>query len=148
MKTIILTLVLFLSTTVFSQTVSVADTTKSVLLVSQFQKHERGLLSLFKQRNDVGVIINVNDSDVFIFVNGYCKYYGKIEKFDFDSTGHMHVHFNIVHKKGVGEVNLTGKLCYTVNDESFTMTIDGKSMTHTKIKYKLRKEKFFNVDFN
>lgn len=148
MKTIILTLVLFLSTTVFSQTVSVADTTKSVLLVSQFQKYERGLLSLFKQRNDVGVIINVNDNDVFIFVNGYCKYYGKIEKFEFDSTGHMHTHFNIIHKQGVGDVNLIGKLCYTVNDVSFTTTIDGKTMTHTKIKYELHKEKFFNVDFN
>jgi hypothetical protein len=143
MKTIILTLVFLFSTTVFSQIVSISDTTKSILLVSQFQKYERGVKSLFKQRNDVGVIINVNDSDVFIFFNGYYKYYGKIEQFDFDSTNHMHVQFNIVHKKGVGEVNVTSKLCYTVDDESFSTTIGGESMTHTKIKYKFRKEKFF-----
>ena len=147
MKTIILTFTLLLSSIVFSQSIPNKDTIKSIFLLSQYQSSEKVFFSLFKRCHDVGIIINIDDKDVFIFDNGHEEYFGKITQFNFDSDGHIHVYFTITHKRGVGKVSIDSKICFTYGDDFFTMVIDNKSRKHTKIKYKFHKEKFFNVDF-
>ena len=68
----------------------------------------------------------------------------KIKQFNLDSTGHIHIYFDVCFKKGKGAVdNIDGKLCYTVGSDLLTLVIDGKVKNHTKIKYEFNKEKYF-----
>lgn len=144
----ILFVIFFFSCHAFSQKAPSKDSIASILFVSQYQCIDLPVIDLIKGCRDIGAIVNIEDADIFFFYDGYCKYYGKINKFEFDSTGRMKLDFTITHKRKVGETLINGELSYTYGDQFFHTLIGNKARKHTKIKYEFHKEQFFNIKFD
>ena len=145
MKKLTLTLVLLILSIVgYGQNIPNMDTIGGILLVSQHQSLDKPVLSLFKRSQETGIVINLNEKDIFVFVEGEFSYSAKIKEFNMDSTGHIHINFDVCFKRGMGTVeNINSKLCYTVGDDSLTLVIGNKVRRHTKIKYEFSKIKYF-----
>jgi hypothetical protein len=139
----ILFVIFFFSCHAFSQKAPSKDSIVSILFVSQYQCIDLPVIDLIKGCRDVGLIVNIEDADVFIVVNGYFKYTGKIVRFEYDSIGHLNIEFNIYHKRNVGKVNMAGELFYTYGEDFFIMRIKNKKRKYTKIKCEFHKEQFF-----
>jgi hypothetical protein len=148
MKSCIFVLFLLFNFKAHSQELIPKDSFVSVLFYSAYQCIDLPLIQHLKGCRDIGVIINIEDADIFFFYDGYCKYYGKINEFEFDSTGRMNLDFTITHKRKVGETLINGELSYTYGDLFFHTLIGKKARKHTKIKYEFHKEQFFNIKFN
>lgn len=148
MKTVLLSIVLLVTNVLFAQTIPNMDTTKSILLVSHKNCIDKPILNVFKKRQDIILFINVNDKEVYGFVNANYDLYGKITEFNLDSTGHMHVFVDMNDRTNGKTKNKQVKICYSFGNDFFTMVSENKVITHTDIKCEAHKEKIFNVDFN
>jgi hypothetical protein len=144
MKTLFLGLSLLLSGLLFGQTPNL-DTTKSVLLVSHTQSFNAHPFGLSK---DIILFVNIKDKEIYGFVSAEYNLYGEIVDFTLDSAGHMNIIVNMSDRTKGKDIEYQTKICHTVGDDFFTMTNDGKTVKHTKIKCEFSKEKIFNVDFN
>ena len=148
MKTLIFVLSLLIVNIGVSQNIPNMDTIKSVLLVSHKHSLDKPILKLFKKRQDIALFINVKDKEVYGFVDGDYNLFGKITKFNLDSTGHVHIFVNMNDRTKGKTVTNEIKICYTIGDGFFTILNGSKIINHTKIECEFHKEKLINVDFN
>lgn len=123
------------------------DTVESLFFYSDSYTIDKSFLPKFKRRKDVGMILNLCDDDIFIFHDGWCHYYGKINDFQIDSTGKMDVDFRVLFEYSVGDTDYDACLNYNVGGNDFTLHIKDKTSRHGNVVFRFQKEKTFNLDF-
>ena len=111
--------------------------------VSSSSHIDKPFLRLFKSCNDIGIIVNTKDENLYTFRNGYPKYYGKIEKFEYDSKGRMYIESTFTFKRHVGDVSIPGKIWFNYGNDFFITLIDGKKKKHDLFNFEFKNKSVF-----
>jgi hypothetical protein len=142
MKKLLLGLSLLLSVFSFGQIPNL-DTVETVFLVSHKQSFNSHPFGLSK---DIILFVNIKDKEIYGFVNAEYDLYGKIVDFTLDSTGHIHIIADMNDRINGRDLEYRTKICYTIGDDSFTMTNNKRTIKHSNIVCEFSREKMFGVD--
>jgi hypothetical protein len=147
MKFLLLSLFFFCTFQGSSQVNLPKDSIVSVLLVSHYHSIDKPIINRIKRNQDIIYFINIQDKEMYGFIDANYDLYGTIEEFQLDSSGLIRIQLDLSDRSSGKTIQYDINIEHKVGASYFTVQEGKKRIRHTKITCEFHDEKLFNVDF-